>query len=101
MAFCLGEDDENFISLHHVEDWWIHFIVPLNLSYIEVIVEEVNDEGDWEHRGNGGEIVLLLEIKDNFSMNVVLSNEKGCEFYVACCKKPIFVDVGVASLYDD
>jgi hypothetical protein len=44
----------------------------LNLSYIEVIVEEVNDEGDWEHRGNGGEIVLLLEIKDNFSMNVVL-----------------------------
>jgi hypothetical protein len=92
----------------NTKDPWHFVLVKMTkISYlytmlkIEVIVEEVNDEGDWEHRGNGGEIVLLLEIKDIFSMNVVLSNEKGCEFYVACCKKPIFVDVGVASLNDD
>jgi hypothetical protein len=35
----------------------MHFVVPLNLSYIEAIIEEANDEG---------EIVLLLEIRDNF-----------------------------------
>ncbi len=73
----------------------------MNLSCIKVIIEEANDEGDWECRGNGGEIVILLEIEEFFSMNVVLSNEKGCEFYVACSKKPIFVDVGVASFNDD
>ncbi len=78
-----------------------HFIVPLNLSCTKAIIEEANDKGDWEHKGNGGETVLLLEIKEFFSMNVVISNEKGCEFYVACSKKPIFVDVGVASLNDD
>jgi hypothetical protein len=44
----------------------MHFVVPLNLSYIEAIIEEANDEGDWEHTCNGGEIVLLLEIRDNF-----------------------------------
>jgi len=52
-AFCINEDYVNCTSLHHVEDWKIHFLIHLNPSYIQSVAKGANDEEDWQHGGNG------------------------------------------------
>ncbi len=99
-AFCLDEDYENYISSQHVGDWCIHLLVPTNPTYIQSFTKVANDEVEWEHGGNKEYIVQLVEIGDNFVIKATLGNEEDYEFYVACCKKPIF-EVNVDGLSDD
>ncbi len=99
-AFCIDEDYERCISLHHARIWKVHFIVPLNPRYIQSVVEGVNKEDDWEHGGNGDEIVQSFDIGNNFVVNVALGNEEDYEFYVVCCEKPLF-EVNVDGLISD
>jgi len=56
-AFCINEDYERCTFLHHARIWKVHFIVPLNPRYIQSVAERANEEDDWEHGGNGNEIV--------------------------------------------
>jgi hypothetical protein len=56
-AFCIDEDYERCIFLHHVGDWRIYFIVPLNPAYIQNVVERVYENDGWEYGGNGDEII--------------------------------------------
>jgi hypothetical protein len=74
--------------------------VPTNPTYIQSLIKASNDEDEWEHGGNEEDIVHLVEIGDNFVINTTLGNEEACEFYVACCKKPIF-ELGANGLSDD
>ncbi len=99
-AFYINEDYERCTSLHHVGIWKVHFIVPLNLKYIQSVVKVTNEEDDWEHGGNGDEIIQSLKIGDNFVVNVALGNEEDREFYVACCEKTLF-EVNVDCLTND
>jgi hypothetical protein len=64
------------------------------------VVKLANEEDDWEHGGDGDEIVQSLEIGDNFVVNATLGNEEDCEFYVACYEKLLF-EVDVDGLTDD
>jgi len=100
-AFYVNEDYERCTFLHHVGIWKVHFIVLLNLKYIQSVVEATNEEDDWEHGGNGDEIVQSLKIEDNFVVNTTLGNEEDHhKSYVACCEKPLF-EVNVDGLTDD
>jgi hypothetical protein len=56
-AFYINEDYERCTSLHHVGDWIIHFIIPLNPAYIQNVVEGVYENDGWEYGGNGDEII--------------------------------------------
>jgi hypothetical protein len=69
-AFCINEDYERCTSLHHARIWKIDF--PLNIRYIQSVVEGVNEEDDWEHGGNGDEIVQPLDI-GKFFCNLLVS----------------------------
>jgi hypothetical protein len=99
-AFCIDEDYQRCMSLHHARDWRVHFIVPLNPTYIYNVVEGVNEKNDWEHGGNGEEIVQSLKIGDNFSMNATPGNEVNCQFYIVSCEKSFF-EVDVEGLSDN
>jgi hypothetical protein len=102
-CFCAFFIDENYdlcISLAHVGDWWIHFIVPLNFTYVQNVAKGANDQDDWEHGRFGEQIVQSLDIGDNFTMNATPNNEEHCEFYVVCCERPL-IEVGANGLRDD
>jgi hypothetical protein len=46
-----------------------------------------NNEDNWDHGSDGLDIVQMLEIGDNFTINVAFGNEENYELYVACCVK--------------
>lgn len=74
--------------------------MPTNPTYIQSFVEIANDEDEWEHGGNGEDILQSLEIGDNFVVDATLGNEEDCEFYVTYCKKLIF-EVSADGLNND
>jgi hypothetical protein len=74
--------------------------MPTNPTYIQSFVEITNDEDEWEHGGNGEDIVQSLEIGDNFVVDATLGNEEDCEFYVTYYEKLIF-EVSADGLNND
>ncbi len=48
-----------------------------------------NWDGDMSFGIEGDDLATMLEIGDNFIVNVEFGNVEGVDFYLICCSKPL------------
>jgi hypothetical protein len=90
-AWCMCEDWENCDSQGHVRAWDLLKLRPSNTQLVCDIMDEHDNEDDWEFGGDGEAVGDMLNIGDNFAMPAEEDNDKGVDFYILQCQCPKFV----------
>jgi hypothetical protein len=67
----------------HVSLWTLLTLQPCNSSYVDYDIETY--AVGWGNDGNNNDLVMDLEMQDNFAIKVEASNVEEIEFYVVQC----------------
>jgi hypothetical protein len=87
---CLNGQWECCLNLPWIGDWIPRHLMPIDNKFIKKTMLD-NWDGHRSFGIEGDDLVAMLEIADNFVVNVKIGNVEGVDFYLICCNKPLHI----------